>query len=141
MPPVRIKERARAKKGTMKRLLKMLFKQFPGQLLLSLFCLIFNVVGNLCSSIFASLATSALTAAGTVDKSINPFIDVYPVTSAFGFVVNTNLTYLLIILGSVYAIGILASWTWNRTMAIVTQKFMNNFREAMFNHMQDLPIA
>ena len=140
MPPVRIKERARAKKGTMKRLLKMLFKLYPGQLLLSLFCLIFNVVGNLCSSIFASLATSALTAAGTVDKSINPFTDIYPVRSAFGFVVNTNLTNLLIILGCVYAVGILASWTWNRTMAIVTQRFMNNFREAMFNHMQDLPI-
>ena len=140
MPPVRIKERARAKKGTMKRLLKMLFKLYPGQLLLSLFCLIFNVVGNLCSSIFASLATSALTAAGTIDKSINPFTDIYPVRSAFGFVVNTNLTYLLIILGCIYAVGILASWTWNRTMAIVTQRFMNNFREAMFNHMQDLPI-
>ena len=140
MPPVRIKERARAKKGTMKRLLKMLFKLFPGQLILSLFCLIFNVFGNLCSSIFASLATSALTAAGTVDKSINPFTDVYPVRSAFGFVVNTNVTYLLIILACVYAVGILASWTWNRTMAIVTQKYMNYFREAMFNHMQDLPI-
>ncbi len=140
MPPVRIKERARAKKGTMKRLLKMLFKLFPGQLILSLFCLIFNVFGNLCSSIFASLATSALTAAGTVDKSINPFTDVYPVRSAFGFVINTNVTYLLIILACVYAVGILASWTWNRTMAIVTQKYMNHFREAMFNHMQDLPI-
>ncbi len=140
MPPVRIKERARAKKGTMKRLLKMLFKLFPGQLILSLFCLIFNVFGNLCSSIFASLATSALTAAGTVDKSINPFTDIYPVRSAFGFVVNTNVTYLLIILACVYAVGILASWTWNRTMAIVTQKYMNHFREAMFNHMQDLPI-
>ena len=138
MPPVRIKERARAKKGTMKRLLKMLFKLYPGQLLLSLFCLIFNVVGNLCSSIFASLATSALTAAGPTGK--NPFVDVYPVKSAFGFVVNTNLTYLLIILGSVYAVGILASWTWNRTMAIVTQRFMNSFRKEMFNHMQDLPI-
>ena len=138
MPPVRIKERARAKKGTMKRLLKMLFKLYPGQLLLSLFCLIFNVVGNLCSSIFASLATSALTASGPTGK--NPFVDVYQVKSAFGFVVNTNLTYLLIILGSVYAVGILASWTWNRTMAIVTQRFMNSFRKEMFNHMQDLPI-
>ena len=140
MPPVRIKERARAKKGTMKRLLKMLFKLFPGQLILSLVCLIFNVFGNLCSSIFASLATSALTAAGTVDKSINPFTDIYPVRSAFGFVVNTNVTNLLIILACIYAVGILASWTWNRTMAIVTQRFMNHFREAMFNHMQDLPI-
>lgn len=140
MPPVRIKERAKTKKGTMKRLLKMLFKLFPGQLILSLFCLIFNVFGNLCSSIFASLATSALTASGTVDKSINPFTDFYPVKSAFGFVVTTNLTNLLIILGCIYLVGIFASWTWNRTMAIVTQRFMNHFREAMFNHMQDLPI-
>ena len=140
MPPVNIRERAKTKKGTMKRLLKMLFKLFPGQLILSLFCLIFNVFGNLCSSIFASLATSALTASGTIDKSINPFTDIFPVKSAFGFVVNTNVTNLLIILGCIYAVGILASWTWNRTMAIVTQKFMNHFREAMFNHMQDLPI-
>ena len=138
MPPVRIKERGRAKKGTMKRLLKMLFKLFPGQLILSLFCLVFNVVGNLCSSIFVSLATNALTEAGK--HGYNPFIDVYPVPSTFGFIVNTNVVYLLIVLGSIYTVGILASWAWNRTMAIVTQRFMNHFRKAMFNHMQDLPI-
>ena len=138
MPPVQIKERGRAKKGTMKRLLKMLFKQFPGQLILSLVCLIFNVVGNLCSSIFVSLATNALTEAGK--HGYNPFVDVYKVPSTFGFTLNTNVSYLLIVLGSVYLVGIFASWTWNRTMAIVTQRFMNYFREAMFNHMQDLPI-
>ena len=44
------------------------------------------------------------------------------------------------ILGSIYVVGIFASWTWNRTMAIVTQRFLNYFRKAMFNHMQDLPI-
>ena len=138
MPPVRIKERARVKKGTMKRLLKMLFKQFPGQLILSLFCLIFNVVGNLSSSIFASLTTASLTKA--VQNGLNPFKDIYPVETVFGFSVNTNVMYLLIILGSIYTVGIFASWTWNRTMAIVTQKFLNYVREAMFNHMQDLPI-
>lgn len=138
MPPVNIKERGKAKKGTMKRLLKMLFKEFPGQLILSLVCLIFNVVGNLCSSIFVSLATNALTEAGK--HGYNPFVDVYPVPSTFGFMLTTNVSYLLIVLGSVYVVGIFASWTWNRTMAIVTQRFMNYFREAMFNHMQDLPI-
>lgn len=138
MPPVTIKERGRAKKGTMKRLLKMLFKLYPAQLIISLICLIFNVIGNLCSSIFVSLATNALTEAGK--HGYNPFTDYYPVPSTFGFVATTNVTNLLIILGSVYIVGIFASWTWNRTMAIVTQKFMNNFRETMFNHMQDLPI-
>ena len=138
MPPVRIRERGRAKKGTMKRLLKQLFKLYPGQLILSLICLIFNVFGNLSSSIFVSLATNTLTAAGPIHA--NPFTDTFPVSTTFGFTVNTNVTTLLIILGSIYIVGIFASWTWNRTMAIVTQKFMNEFRKAMFNHMQDLPI-
>ena len=147
MPPVRIKERGRAKKGTMKALLKMLFKLFPAQLIISLVCLVLNVVSNLCSSIFASLATSALAAAGShgfVDgvfaPGYNPFKDIYPVGSTFGFTMYTNITNLLIILGCVYTVGIFAAWTWNRTMAIVTQKFLNHFRKAMFSHMEDLPI-
>ena len=138
MPPVSIKERARAKKGTMKRLLKMLFKLYPWQLIVSLCCLIFNVVGNLCSSIFVSLATTALTAAGKM--GVNPFIGTFKVSSTFGFTVYTNITYLVIILGCIYIVGILASWTWNRTMAIVTQRFLNDFRKTMFSHMEDLPI-
>ena len=138
MPPVNIKERARAKKGTMKRLLKMLFKLYPWQLIVSLCCLIFNVVGNLCSSIFVSLATTALTAAGKM--GVNPFIGTFKVSSTFGFTVYTNITYLVIILGCIYIVGILASWTWNRTMAIVTQRFLNDFRKTMFSHMEDLPI-
>ena len=138
MPPVRIKERGKAKKGTMKRLLKMLFKQFPAQLVISLICLVFNVIGNLSSSIFASLTTTALVNA--VKGGFDPFKDVYAVETVFGFNVNTNVFYLLVILGSIYVVGIFASWTWNRTMAIVTQRFLNYFRKAMFNHMQDLPI-
>ena len=143
MPPVRIRERGRVKKGTMKRLLKRLFKLYPAQLIISLLCLIFNVFGNLSSSVFVSLATNTLTTAGLLhgrEIEVNPFKDVFEVSSTFGFSVQTNLTYLLIILGSIYTVGIFASWTWNRTMAIVTQKFLNDFRKEMFNHMQDLPI-
>ena len=138
MPPVHIRERGKAKKGTMKRLLKKLFALYPRQLILSLVCLIFNVFGNLCSSIFVSLATNAITEAGK--SGYNPFVDVYPVQTTFGFYVNTNVVYLLIILGSIYLVGIFASWTWNRTMAIVTQKFLNSFRKEMFEHMETLPI-
>ena len=138
MPPVRIRERGKAKKGTLKRLLKTLIKLYPWQLLLALACIIFNVLGNLSSSIFVSLCTNALTEAGV--RGTNPFVDVYPVSSTFGFTVETNVLYLLIILGCIYFVGIFASWTWTRTMAIVTQKFLNSFRKKMFNHMQDLPI-
>ena len=107
MPPVRIKERGKAKKGTMKRLLKMLFKQFPAQLIISLICLVFNVIGNLSSSIFASLTTTALVNA--VKGGFDPFKDVYAVETVFGFNVNTNVFYLLVILGSIYVVGIFAS--------------------------------
>ena len=138
MPPVRIKERGKVKKGTMKRLLKKLFKLCPGKLILSLACLLFNVFGNLSSSVFVSLCTNALTEAG--EQGLNPFIGVFDVSSTFGFTIRTNITYLLMILVIIYTIGIFASWTWNRTMAIVTQTFLNEFRKEMFNHMQDLPI-
>ena len=138
MPPVRIRERGKVKKGTMKRLLKKLFKLCPGKLILSLACLLFNVFGNLSSSVFVSLCTNALTEAG--EQGLNPFIGVFDVSSTFGFTIKTNITYLLMVLIIIYTIGIFASWTWNRTMAIVTQTFLNEFRKEMFNHMQDLPI-
>ena len=143
MPPVRIRERGKAKKGTMKRILKQLFKLYPVQLVFVLICLMFNVFGNISSSIFVSLTTNALVASGELAYAgtpINPFVDTYDVVSTFGFTMHTNITTLLIILGCIYFVGIFASWGWNRTMAIITHKFLNDFRKKMFSHMQDLPI-
>lgn len=135
MPPIR--NRGRAKKGTLKRLIKMLFQKHAGALIISALCIIINVFGNLSGSIFTNFITVVLSTA--IVQGSNPFIGSYEVM-AMGITISTNITTLLIILGVIYAIGILASWTWNRTMAIVTQNFMNDVRKAMFNHMQDLPI-
>ncbi len=137
MPPIRIKERARAKKGTMKRLLKELFKRYPGQLIVSALCIIFNIFANLSSSIFMQLVTAVLT--DSIENHTNPLTGIHEV-NAMGIFLKTNATVLIITLIVIYAIGVFASWFWNRTMAIVTQRFMNVFRKAMFNHMQDLPI-
>jgi len=137
MPPIRIKERARAKKGTMKRLLKELFKRYPGQLIVSALCIIFNIFANLSSSIFMNFVTKVLTVC--IKDGTNPLVGAHP-TEAMGITLNTNVTVLVGILIGIYTFGVFASWFWNRTMAIVTQKFMNIFRKAMFNHMQDLPI-
>ena len=137
MPPVRIRERARAKKGTLKRLLKELFKRYPAQLILSALCIVFNIFANVCSSLFMNFVTTILTKAIIVGG--NPLTGSYE-AMAMGITLNTNVTILLLALISIYTIGVFASWFWNRTMAIVTQEFMNVFRKAMFNHMQDLPI-
>ncbi|MBR0295344.1 MAG: ABC transporter ATP-binding protein [Bacilli bacterium] len=147
MPP-RIREHSRAKKGTMKRLVKHLFKNHKAALIFSMICIAFNVITNLSSSIFANFTTAVLTAsispvleggAANPQFGMNPFTDMIEV-SVMGMNLATNLTTLLIVLGSIYFVGIFASWAWNRTMAVVTQKFLNEFRKAMFNHMQDLPI-
>ena len=96
MPPVRMRERGKTKKGTMKRILKQLFKLYPWQLILSLICLIFNVFGNISSSVFVSLATASLTEAGVL--GVDPFVGTYPVKSTFGFTMYTNVTNLIIIM-------------------------------------------
>ena len=137
MPPVRIRERARAKKGTLKRLLKELFKRYPAQLIVSALCIIFNIFANVCSSLFMNFVTTILTKAIIVGG--NPLTGSYE-AMAMGITLKTNVTILLLVLIGIYTFGVFASWFWNRTMAIVTQKFMNEFRKAMFNHMQDLPI-
>ncbi len=137
MPPVRIRERGRAKKGTLKRLIKMLFKKHAVSLIISAFCILFNVLSNLSGSIFANFITNTIS--NSIYDHTNPFVGEHTV-EAMGITITTNITVLLITLGVIYAIGVFASWWWNRSMAIVTQRFMNDIRKAMFNHMQDLPI-
>ena len=134
-----MRERARAKKGTLKRLIKELFKRFPVQLTISAICIIFNIFTNLCSSLFMNFVTTILISA--VKTGNNPMdITARYEAMAMGITLKSNVTLLLIMLTVIYTLGIFASWFWTRTMAIVTQKFMNEFRKAMFSHMQDLPI-
>ena len=141
MPPVRMRERGRAKKGTMTRLVKILFKRYPGKLTVAALCIAFNALANLCSSVFVGLVTGVL--ASAIKTNTNPF-DIHARLEATvmggSFHITSNVTLLLIMMGIVYAAGVFCSWWWTRTMAIVTQSYMNDFRKAMFNHMQDLPI-
>ena len=136
MPP-RHFNRAPAKKGTFKRLVKQLFKRFPGELIFSAFCIVFNVFGNVCSSVFANFVTTCIS--NSVLTNTNPFTESQTFTT-MGITLTATLPTLLIGLGVIYTIGIFASWGWNRTMAIVTHKYLNEFRIALFTHMQDLPI-
>ncbi len=136
-PAPRIKEPGKMKKGTLSRLLKMLVKEYPVRLTIVFVFIIFNVFANLCSSIFANFITNCLDVA--LKQSSNPFTGKYAI-EAMGISLNTNVTILLITMASIYAVGIFTAWYWNRTMAIITQEFLNSMREKMFNHLQDLPI-
>ena len=141
MPGPRFKERAKPKKGTIKRLMKSLWKNFKFELIISFVSLVLSIAVNLCGSIFASLITEVLTESIKTGK--NAFTDLVGVNPLNMFEDNpipTNITYLIIILASIYALGVICSWTWTRTMAVVCQKYLNLFRIEMFGHMQKLPI-
>ena len=78
MPPIRIKEHKRAKKGTMARLLKELFRRYPKRLVLVFFLILFNAFANLCSSIFVNFITVCLTKAVYGINPQNPFVGSAP---------------------------------------------------------------
>lgn len=130
MPPMRMPKNAshaRAKKGTLGRLIKMLFKNYKWQLLLALICIIFTAVSNFTSSIF-------------VKNISNTVQDIVLDKIQTGNADYSKLITLLIIMGSVYIVGMIASFLYNLTMGITTQKFLNTIRKEMFGHMETLPI-
>ena len=140
MPGPRVRSFAKPKKGTIKRLIKSLWKNFKFGLIISLVSLILSIVVNLSGSVFASLITDVLTNA--IAEKKNAFTDSFLIVplniDQLSF--NGNLTVLIIALAIIYAVGIICSWTWTRTMAVVCQKYLNLFRIEMFGHMQKLPI-
>ena len=138
MPGPRPKVFMKPKKGTVKRLVKSLWKHYKFGLIISLISLMLSIVVNLCGSVFASLITEVLTK--SIIASEDAFTGAFEVNLLNMIAFKTNLTQLIIALASIYAVGVLCSWTWTRTMAVVCQKYLNLFRIKMFSHMQDLPI-
>ena len=52
----------------------------------------------------------------------------------------SKLIGLIVMMSSIYVVALLASFIYNRIMAVVTQGVLNHFREDMFNKMESLPI-
>lgn len=126
MPPMRMnkqKGKMKAKKGTMLRLVKMLFKDFKWQIIVSLICIVLTSFSNFTSSVFVENITN------TINAGIRTGVDPLP-----------ELTKILLVMGGVYIVGLISSFTWNYIMAITTQKFLNNLRKNVFDHMETLPI-
>ena len=138
MPAPRIRQYAKPKKGTVARLVKSLWKNFKLELIISLVTLILSIFVNLSGSVFASMITDLLTKA--IPMKMDPLADVNILTGSFDISLlggiplkGVNLVTLMIALGIIYLVGVLCSWTWTRTMAIVTQKYLNLFRKKMFS--------
>ena len=138
MPPVKIKQYAKPKKGTAKRLIKSLWHNFKLEIIISLIALVLSILVNLSGGVFASLVTSVISESVKLGK--NAFTEFVDVNLLNFTTIPANIPSLMFILAGIYLVGVICSWTWTRTMAVVTQKYLNLFRIKMFSHMQKLPV-
>lgn len=109
--------RAKVNKNVLPRLMKMLFKSYWWQLIIVGVCIVVSALGTSISGIFLKNVVSAIKAQD---------ID------AFWAVIRTMIL--------VYVLAIAAQTTRSLIMATVTQGFLRDVRNAMFNKMQNLPI-
>ena len=116
--------RGMAKKGTMKRLLSMLFKQNGKHLAVVIVCILISGITGVASSVFLTWLLN------TIEKGLSV---------VYSGVAGEILTILLT-MGAVYLSGLIATFTYTRLMAIVTQNFLHQIRTTLFNKMESLPI-
>lgn len=123
----------RAKKGTFGRLMRYVFNGHRVQLITVAICILLSA----CTSIAASASTQMI-----IDDVITPGIEAGKV---LGFEAGLDSVWkdlmgIVTMMIVVYAFGVVASFTYQRIMAGVTQRTLMNFRNDMFNKMQTLPV-
>ena len=108
---------------TVKRLLSYL-KDFKFHMILVVLCIALSSLVNVVSSLFLQTL---------IDDYITPLLlEASPVFS--------GLLKALFVMAGIYIVGILSTWLYNRTMALVSQGTLKKVRDDMFSHMQKLPI-
>ena len=108
--------RPRARKGTIKRLLKTMREFYPFLLPFTIFCIVFNAIISSIPAVFMQNIISLI----EQHQKIGDWEAVGG--QIFGFV------------------GLIAGTTFNQLMAIITQGTLKKLREKMFGGMQRLPI-
>lgn len=87
-------------------------------------CIVLSSLANVMSSLFLQTL---------IDDYISPLlIEASPVF--------TGLLKAIAIMACIYLIGIVSTWLYNRTMAVISQRTLKRIRDQMFSHMQGLPI-
>ncbi len=113
------------RKGVLGRLIKTIFEFYPVLLPIVVGCIIFNAVVSSIPAIFMQNIIAA------VENTWQ---------SGDWSAVSGEITSLVLLLVVCYVLSLIASFTFNRLMAVITQGSLKKFRVKMFNGMQDLPI-
>ena len=111
-------------KGVIGRLLKMLFADYRKQMILVAVCIVLTALASTIASAFMNFFIN------TIEEGLDKGWDA----------IDTKIYTAIGIMLSIYAVGWITSFLQTRTMAVVTQGFMNNMRKRMFSKMQELPL-
>lgn len=123
----------KARKGTFSRLLKYVFSFYKKQFILVLICILLSSMATALPGIFQNLV---LTDAETGLELVKGGMDKQEALNQVLPSIKKAVGFLILI----YIIGLIASYTKTRTMAIVSQGFLHKMRILMFGKMQTLPI-
>ena len=126
-----MKPKQKAKKGTLLRILRTLFSFFPVAMPLIVLCILFTAFVSSIPSLFMQRVIAEVQTIwdmGAWDGS------------AMWQIAKETVLPLVLILASLYLVSLLANFTYNRMMAIITQRFLYKLRGKMFEGMQNLPI-
>ena len=118
-----MKNKPKIDSKTLKRLVSYI-KKYKIQFIIVIICILLNTIATVFGSVFIKTI---------IDEYITPLIGVE----------NPNFSGLLsgiIIMGSVYTVGIIAGYFNNRIMAVVSQNVQKDIRDEMFSKMEKFPI-
>ena len=113
----------RFKPGTIRRLLSYM-TEYKTLLVFVVLCILVSAAVN---------SSTALFLQALIDRHIVPALGGQALESG-------SLIRMILLMIFVYCAGVLASWAYNRIMAVVEQGALKRIRDEMFTHMQSLPI-
>ncbi len=124
MPRMQMRPVKKVKKGTFTRVIKYMIQDYTPQMILVVACIFISVFCTLQGTLFQKTL---------IDSYILPMLQ--SGSNDFG-----PLAQAILKLISILAVGVIASFTYNRVMVTVSQGTMEKLREDIYSHMQSLPI-
>ncbi len=127
-----LNKRPKAKKGTLKRVIRFVTQYYKPLIFVVVLCLVVSAITNSIGGLFTSRFTAL------IEEGLAVYEGFGKDTALAQIMPQVTKTVLL--LASIYVLGLICNFTWTRIMAVVTQGTLRNIRNTMFEKMQKLPI-
>lgn len=109
---------------TLKRLFSYITKEYKMQFGFVLVCILLSTAAGVAGSLFLQIL---------IDRYITPLLKT--ANPSFDGLLRAILT-----MAGIYLIGVVSTYIYNRLMVVIAQGTLKEIRDAMFSHMQSLPI-